>query len=242
MTQQSSTHDRSNILKEEKEILREEKKILEEVKKEETILKRLTKNIWVTSLLIIFIIVAIVGSAIYWKVSSGRIYTDKSEISATVTTLSPTVAGPLQEVFVQRGDHVPANTVVARVGNELIKTKTDSIITDVQNTIGTTVTPGQAVVSSINPNDLRAVAHIDEDKGLSDIKIGQQAIFTVDAFGSQEFQGIVDEISPSARNNDIVFSISDKREVRVFDVKVRFDTTVYPQLQNGMSAKVWIYK
>ena len=242
MTQHTNTTERAEVLNEEKEILREEKKILEEVKKEETILKRLTKNVWVTSLLVIFVMTALVGGAIYWKVSSGRVYTDKAEISATITTLSPTVAGPLQEVFVQRGDHVPANTVVARIGNELIKTKTDSIITDVQNAIGTVVAPGQAIVSVINPDDLRAVAHIDEDKGLSDIKIGQQAIFTVDAFGSQKFQGVVDEISPSARNNDIVFSISDKRETRVFDVKIRFDTTEYPQLQNGMSAKVWIYK
>ena len=230
------------IITEEKKILAEEKKILNEIQKEETILKRLTKNILVTSLLLGFIIVAGIGGTIYWKVSSGRIYTDKAEIGATVTDLAPTVAGTLQEVLVQRGDRVGPNTVVARVGNQLLKTKTQSIIVSTQDTIGKVIAAGQPVVSTINPDDIRVIGHIDEDKGLSDIRIGQQVIFTVDAFGSKQFQGIVDEISPSARQNDIVFSISDKRETHVFDVKVRFDTTLYSELQNGMSARMWIYK
>ena len=230
------------LIQEEKKILEEEKIILKEIQKEETILKRLTKNVLVTSLLLGFIVVAGIGGAIYWKVSSARVYTDKAEIGATVTDLAPTVAGTLQEVLVQRGDHVGPDTVVARVGNQLLKTKTSSIVVSTQDTIGKVISAGQPVVSVINPDDIRVIGHIDEDKGLSDIRIGQQAIFTVDAFGSKEFQGVVDEISPSARQNDIVFSISDKRETRVFDVKIRFDATLYSDLQNGMSARLWIYK
>ena len=229
-------------LREEKKILQQEETILKEIKKEETILARLTKNLLVTSLLAGFIVVASIGAIVYWNVTSGRVYTDKAEIGASITDLAPTSAGTLQEVLVQRGDHVPANTIVARVGNQLLKTKTDSIITSIQDTIGKVISPGQSVVSVINPDDIRVIGHIDEDKGLSNIHIGQQALFTVDAFGSKQFQGIVDEISPSARQNDIVFTISDKREVRVFDVKVRFDTTLYPELQNGMSARLWIYQ
>lgn len=86
------------------------------------------------------------------------------------------------------------------------------------------------------------MASIDEDKGLSEIKLGDQVVFTVDAFGSQKFQGIVDEISPTAKQEDVVFNISDKRQINQFDVKIRFDVNAYPQLKNGMSAKVWIYK
>ena len=40
------------------------------------------------------------------------------------------------------------------------------------------------------------------------------------AFGSKEFSGIVDEISPTARTGDIVFSISSKREINEFNVKI----------------------
>jgi multidrug resistance efflux pump len=93
----------------------------------------------------------------------------------------------------------------------------------------------------IDPTTLRIVGQIDENKGLDKIAVGQYATFTVDAFGSQKFSGVVDEISPEAQSQDVVFQISDKREEQIFDVKVRYDTTQYPQLKNGMSAKLWVY-
>jgi hypothetical protein len=93
-----------------------------------------------------------------------------------------------------------------------------------------------------DPNELRVIGQIDEDKGLSDVKVGQDVEFTVDAYGSKKYTGIVDEISPVSREGDVVFNISDKREVKQFDVKVRFDISKYPELKNGMSAKMWIKK
>jgi len=77
---------------------------------------------------------------------------------------------------------------------------------------------------------------------LSDIKVGQSAIFTVDAFGSKQYSGIVDQINPTSDTGDIVFNISGTRQEMNFDVKVRFDVNQYPELKNGMSAKLWIYK
>ena len=79
-------------------------------------------------------------------------------------------------------------------------------------------------------------------KGLKDIKVGQTVVFTVDAFGSKEYPGIVNEISPTSNQGDIVFNISGARQEMDFNVKVRFDEAQYPELKNGMSAKLWIYK
>jgi multidrug resistance efflux pump len=188
------------------------------------------------------IILAIAGGIVYWKISGESIYTDNASVMAPVTNLTSSVQGTLNNVFVNVGDLVPANKVVAQVGNELLKTKTASEVVTTDTALGTTIAPGVAVVSVVNPGDLRVVAHIDEDKGLADIHIGQQADFTVDAFGGETFHGVVDEISPTARQGDIVFNISDKRQTNQFDIKVRFDTTAYPELKNGMSAKVWIYR
>ena len=64
----------------------------------------------------------------------------------------------------------------------------------------------------------------------------------MDAFGSQVFKGVVDEVSPTSNQSDVVFNISDQRPTNQFAVKVRFDPAQYPQLKNGMSAKVWVYK
>jgi hypothetical protein len=112
----------------------------------------------------------------------------------------------------------------------------------VRNNIGELVSPATPVVTLIDPRELRVVGQVDEDKGLADVHVGEHAIFTVDAFGGKEYQGIVDEVSPSSRASGIAFNISDKRETRQFDIKVRFDITSYGELKNGMSAKLWIYK
>jgi len=64
----------------------------------------------------------------------------------------------------------------------------------------------------------------------------------VDAFGSKTYKGVVDEVSPTSNQSDVVFNISDQRPTNQFEVKVRFDPTLYPELKNGMSAKIWVYK
>ncbi len=215
---------------------------MKEINRDESMFKQLTKNIWVTSMLLAVIIIGSVSAVVYWKISGESITTDNAIISAPITKLTTNVPGILNQVFVNIGDEVPAYTIVAQVGNELLKTKTASEVVSTLTAMGTTITPGTPVVSVINPDDLRVIAHIDEDKGLSAIHVGQQADFTVDAYGSQKFHGVVDEISPTARQGDIVFNISDKRQINQFDIKIRFDTAIYSELKNGMSAKVWIYK
>jgi len=205
-------------------------------------MKKLTENVWIMAGLLTVIVVGGVAGLTYWYISMGRVYTDNAIISAPITNISPSAPGTLEEVYVNVGDVVGPDTVVARVGNELLKTTTSSVITDTDTAIGTMIDPSISVVKVINPDDLRVIAHIDEDKGLSSIKLGNQVIFTLDAFGSRKFQGVVDEISQTARQEDVVFNISDKRQINQFDIKIRFDVNAYPEIKNGMSAKVWIYQ
>ncbi len=51
---------------------------------------------------------------------------------------------------------------------------------------------------------------------------------------------MVEAVAPSSRTGDIVFSISDKRQEQEFEVRVSYDVAAYPELKNGMSAKMWI--
>ncbi len=188
------------------------------------------------------VIVASVVGLLVWLNLQQRVYTDAAQISAPITDLSPINSGILQEVLVNPGDTVTANEPIARVGNEIIKATSDGLIVSVNNDIGKNFNPGEVVASMINPTDLRVVGHIEEDKGLKNIEVGQPVTFTVDAFGSKKYYGVVDEIGDTSRSADIVFNISDKRQVQEFDVKIRFDINAYPELKNGMSAKIWIYK
>jgi multidrug resistance efflux pump len=170
------------------------------------------------------------------------VYIENSEISAPVITLSPAAGGVLDSVFVREGDLISANTIVARVSGAQIMSKIDGLVISVQNTPGQLVTAQTPVVQMIDPGELRVVGHIEEDKGLSDIKLGQNVVFTVDAFGDRQYSGVVDSISPTSRAPDIVFSISDKRQEQEFDIGVKFDIGEYPELKNGMSARMWVYK
>lgn len=200
-----------------------------------------TKAIIVAAVLVI-VVGGGIGALAYILSSNKTVYIENATIQAPVVDLSPAAAGTLNAVYVSAGDTVAPNTVVATVGTELIKTTSGGLVISANNNIGKTVGPSDVVVEIIDPSQLRVVGKVQEDKGLADIQVGQQAEFTVDAFGSQKFEGVVDEVSPTSVSSDVVFNVSDQREEQNFDVKVRFDSAALPQLKNGMSAKLWVYK
>jgi multidrug resistance efflux pump len=200
---------------------------------------KFSKRQLLSALAVVLAIVAVVGGG-YLYAHAGEVYVDKAEISAPHIDLSANGSGILQAVYVNEGDLVPADTVVARVGNELVKTKVEALVVSVHADIGKTLAPGTPVVTVIDPGKLRLVGHLEEDKGLHLVQVGDTASFTVDAFGSKRYVGTVDEVAPASRDADLVFSISDKRESKVFDVFVRFDATTAAELKDGMSAKLWI--
>ena len=221
--------DESRIAKDEAKIVAEEK----EIKR----LKLSMRGI----IAIILILAAIGGTAwAYITYTNRSVYIEKSDLEAPEIDLAATAPGTLNDMLVKAGDAVTANEVVARVGDELLKSKVSGVVTKADAAVGQSYNPGQTVVAMIDPSQLRVVGHLDENKGLDRIQVGQYATFTVDAFGSKKYSGIVDEVSPEARSGDIVFTISDKRQEQVFDIKVRFDTTLYPELKDGMSARIWV--
>jgi multidrug resistance efflux pump len=197
------------------------------------------KVIWLGAILILLLLLGTL--AYYLLFIRNRVYTDQALITAPQISLAPTVGGQLQEIMVNAGDEVSANTPVARVGDQIITTQTAGLIVKVNDNIGQIFSAGQAVVTMIDPTQLRVVVEMDEDKGLADIAVGQRAIFTVDAFGSQQYIGTVDEISPTSNDSAVVFNISNTREIKQFNVKIRYDIDAHPELKNGMSAKVTIY-
>lgn len=193
-------------------------------------------------ILVLFVILGTAVGLIYLSVISKRVYVDKAEIDAPQINLSSLNGGILEELDVKEGDQISANVVVAKVGNELIKSKDAGLVISRQNNIGQYFSPGQTITEMIKPNDLRVVGRLEEDKGLNEVKVGQRVIFEVDAFGSKQYEGIIDEVSPTSRPSDVVFNISDQRQENEFNIKARFNLSQYPDLKNGMSAKMWIYK
>lgn len=219
-------------MSQENKVLAEEKKIQAAVRFDAKIVAALT----------VVVIATAVAAVVMVRSSALRLVSDKAQISAATIDLAAQTPGVLEELYVHPGDTVKANEPVARVGNELVKAKIAGEIISTQDNVGKLFNRGEAVVTMIDPNDLRVVVRVEEDKGLSEVGIGQLATFTVDAFGGKRYVGTVDEISPTSRSSAVAFTISDKREVKEFNVKIRFDIAAYPELKNGMSAKVSIFK
>jgi multidrug resistance efflux pump len=190
-----------------------------------------------------FLACVVIAVGAYWYVAAQDVYIDLSVVQAPVISLSPTDSGPLQAVFVNVGDIVTANQPIARVGDEIVESQTSGEIVSVDQNIGEfeNAMTGQAVVATmIDPTQLRVVGHLDEDKGLSKVKVGDVAKFTVDAFGSKEYYGVVDEVGQISEGYT-TSNIFSQRPTDQFDIYVRFDPARYPELKDGMSARIWVY-
>ena len=184
----------------------------------------------------------VVAGGIYFYIINQRISIENSSIFAPKISLSSEHPGILEEIYVHPGQKIGANESIARISGEIIKSKTRGIIIDADPILGNYFNPGQTIVTMFNPDDLRVYGRVQEDKGLKDITVGDEAVFTADAFGSKIYQGEVTEIAEASRSQDVVFNISDKREEMEFVVKVKFDPDTYSELKPGMSARLWVYK
>jgi multidrug resistance efflux pump len=213
----------------------------EEMKTETDVPARASRAPLMVAAAIVLVLGGAIGALAYLGVSNQRVTIDTAQLQAPEISLAPTTPGVLKQMYVHAGDTIPANTVVAQVGTELIKSTSAGLVISTSDQVGAIVSAASPVATMIDPTALRVVGKIDEDKGLSRINVGDRVVFTVDAFGSQKFEGVVDEVSPTSHASDVVFSISDKRQIQKFDVKVAYDQTLYPQLKNGMSARIWVY-
>ena len=204
--------------------------------------KSLDRRVLILAAFLIVVVGGAIAAFAYMAVNNTSVYIDKAQVTAPTVNLGPTNQGVLKAVYVSVNDTIPPNTVVAQVGTELIKSLNGGLVISTNNNIGKSVAANETVVTVIDPTQLRIVGQVQENKGLVDIVPGQRATFTVDAFGSEQFTGIVDEVAPTAESSDVVFTVSDQRQEQDFDVKIRFDQTAHPELKNGMSAKIWVYK
>jgi multidrug resistance efflux pump len=208
----------------------------EEIKKESVF-----KKGWLQSLAAIIVIFGLLAGFLFWQLEAGKILIENSYLEAPIVNLSPTTPGVLNALYIKEGDRVLANSQVALVGSQIIYTKDDGVVSYAPSVLGAYFSPGQIVASIVNDQEMKVVGQIDENKGLKNIVVGQRATFTVDAYPGKNYEGIVDEISPTSNDTSVVFSISDKRPTKKFDVKVKFNISDYPELKNGMSAKITVY-
>jgi multidrug resistance efflux pump len=208
----------------------------------DTILHRIRRHPLFIDALLVMLAISMAAGYYIWQDMQSKIYIEKAEIRAPVISIGPTAPGILDKLYVQEGDMVSQGQRLALVGDETITAKTQGVVIGVSNVPGELVSPQTSVVTMIDRRQLRLVGSVQEDKGLKDIAPGQKVVFTVDAYPGRQYNGTVESIAESAKQADIVFSISDQRQERDFEVTAVFDVEAYQELKNGMSAKMWVYR
>lgn len=189
----------------------------------------------------LILLVLVTGGILFYFRRTQRIFIDDSLISAPVINIASETPGILSEMEVSEGQTVQKGDQLALVDGKAIRAQTNGLIIQTDKQIGSVVGPTTSVASMIHPADFRVIGTLDENKGLDQVRVGQVASFTVDAYPGQVFWGWVDEVAPSANQTSLSFSISDQRPTQQFDIYVKFDTSKYPSLKNGMSAKITVY-
>jgi multidrug resistance efflux pump len=189
----------------------------------------------------IFILILLAGLYVYFQKTTDRIFIDKSLIQAPVITVSSSTQGKVQEIDVKEGQTVLSGDTLAVVGSETLRAQTDGLIISASDLTGSTVNQATQLIQMIRSINLRVVGTIDEDKGLNDIRVGQVVSFTVDALPGKTYWGYVDEISPSALIPVFSLSSSTERPTQQFTVYAKYNTGLYPDIKNGMSAKMVIF-
>ncbi len=191
-------------------------------------------------LAIVIVGTVIFGVYFYFK-KQGRITIEDSQVTGAVINITPDSPGKLAKLNVYEGDTVQKGDELAIVGTQMLRAEVGGLVIKTPQAVGSVVSPQTPVVVMVNPDDLRVVGVIDENKGLENIKTGQVASFTVDADGGKTFWGYVDHVAQTAKSTQLSFSISSERPVQQFEVYVRYDGRKYPEIKNGMSAKITIF-
>lgn len=200
------------------------------------------KNPKILKTLIATIVIVLGISGFYfYQLRTGRIFIDNSLVQAPIVSIASATPGKLTELDVYEGEKIKKGDSLAVVGGQTLYADTNALVVMTNNQLGGLMSLSVPVVQLINTTEMRIAGTIDENKGLSDIRVGQVVSFTIDALPGKTFWGYVDEISPTAKQTQLAFSISSERPTQQFVVYARFDSNKYPEIKNGMSAKMTVY-
>lgn len=187
------------------------------------------------------IVAATVAIVVFITLTANRVSIEDSLVAGSITIVSPTNPGQLQEIDVYEGQKIKRGDVIGIVSGQSYVSDIDGTVIMANNSIGSIVSSQSPLAEIVNDSQMRIAGTIDENKGLKDIKVGQVVSFTVDAMPGKTFWGYIDEVSPSAKQTQMSFSISSERPTQQFVVYAKYDSTKYPEIKNGMSAKMTVY-
>lgn len=121
----------------------------------------------------------------------------------------------------------------AKLARTILKAPVSGVITDRRVEPGEAVGPNQPLLSLSSPKRLRIRVEVDESD-LQEVRVGNRAIVTPDAFPKLRLEAVVDEIVPSANNE------RGTVEVRIAMKETRSE--LLPQLTADVNIELGNYK
>ena len=129
-----------------------------------------------------------------------------------------------EQLAVARAQVQQAEAAVAGVKTQLDRTTLVApgagIVSKRSGRVGDVTTPGYQVATIVNTRALKLTVYINEPR-MGGVKLGQQALVTVDAYPDQQFAGEVIFISPRAEFTPRNTQTQRDRATTVFAVKLR---------------------
>lgn len=193
---------------------------------------------------ILMVMVVALGGIVYyyWYQNTNYVSTEDARVSADFVSVTPQISGKLLELNVDEGDRVTKNEILASqdmnglpdtsVEQSLVRSPINGVVIKKQGTVGELLSPGQTLITLMDPSKIYITANIEETK-LGKVKVGQLVEITIDQYSSKKFTGKVKSIgevsnsalsllssSTSGTFTKVVQRVSIKIELDDFDSKI----------------------
>lgn len=179
----------------------------------------------------------------YYINSTLFITTDDALVDSNMVSIAPLASGTLAVWRLKPGDHVRAGQVLGQIkpttgsAYSMITAPIDGTILRVDGKQGQVVAQAQALAYVANLDAMRITAYIDESE-IHKVHAGQVVEVTVDATGSNVYQGTVSEVLPATASSFALIPSTDRStgnftkvtqriEVHI-DIGATGGTTLYP--------------
>lgn len=193
---------------------------------------------------ILMVMVVALGGIVYyyWYQNTNYVSTEDARVSVDFVSVTPQISGKLLELNVDEGDRVTKNEILASqdmnglpdtsVEQSLVRSPINGVVIKKQGTVGELLSPGQTLITLMDPSKIYITANIEETK-LGKVKVGQPVEITIDQYSSKKFTGKVKSIgevsnsalsllssSTSGTFTKVVQRVSIKIELDDFDSKI----------------------
>jgi multidrug resistance efflux pump len=206
-------------------------------------LQLLQRHKILTAIGVLVVVVAIGAGVVWWLNARQFESTDDAVVDAAIVHIGAPAVGIVDEVDVEPNQQVAANALLAKVGNVELRSPVGGYVAHLTAAKGSTVLAGQELMIVV-PDSFWITAQFKETQ-LADMRKGQPATITIDAYPGLTFPGKVDSFeagagqafSPLPPDNATGNYVKTVQRVAM---KIVFDTApqVNPTLGPGMSANV----